>query len=313
MLIQGTIDTYHDELLFDGPTVISGDQSTSIIDSYTYGRAVDSSTLSTLTIQGRKGISAWTENKRPWLDDTWCSQTFQKRTRLATQLPSSTRATSQTALPALEVLPAWKEDEDEEIKPKSLAMLAAKDSDSSDRYLDFQLIDIPGIKPSGVYAGCYPSGTLDARTGLITTDGSSIIDVKAGWNGEEWTHTQETIQQGMVPALLTAQDPYDAYQFGSGDCSRIFAVAEDGTTYRFDRDRNGTRTPVSLGKIEGLASPKGCFGVGDGAPDGAIDNTWGPLIWSDSAIYTSIDGETLEDWTQDFLKFTQEEEKQDGQ
>ena len=312
MLIQGTIDTYHDELLFDGPTVISGDQSTSIIDSYTYGRrAVDSSTLSTLTIQGRKGISAWTENKRPWLDDTWCSQTFQKRTRLATQLPSSTRATSQTALPALEVLPAWKEDEDEEIKPKSLAMLAAKDSDSSDRYLDFQLIDIPGLKPSGVYAGCYPSGTLDARTGLITTDGSSIVLIRAGWNGKEWTYTQDTIQQGMIPALLTEQNYYDAYQFGSGPGSHIFAVAEDGTVSRIDRDRDGVWTPVSLGKIDGLASPTGSCGL----PNTSYWETrsYGPLIWSSTNIFVSRDGKTLEDWTQDFVRFTQEEDKQDGQ
>lgn len=299
MLITGDIYTYHDELLFDWQNVISGDHTTSIIDSYTNG----SSTDYVYTLQGRKGVSAWCHNKLDY-DGPYVSQTFQTRTRLATQLPSSTEATDQTALPALEVLPAWKEDEDEEVKPKSLAMLAAKDSVAEARKYDFQLIDIPGLKPSGVYSGCYPSGTLDARTGLVTTDGSSIIEVKAGWNGTDWTHTQTTIQQGMVPALLTAQDPYDAYQLGSGDCSRIFAVAEDGTTYRIDRDRNGTRTPVSLGKIEGLASPKGCFGVGD--------YTWGPLIWSDSAIYASLDGLTLEDWTQDFVRFTQEEEEPNG-
>ena len=290
--------------------VISGDNNTSIIDSYTYGRArTDGHTMDTLTLQGRKGISAWTPNPLYWISsEIWVSQTFQKRTRLATQLPSVTRATDQTALPALEVLPAWKEDEEDSVKAESLAMIAAKDSDLTARYLDFQLIDIPGLKPSGVYSGCYPAGTLDARTGLITTDGSSIVLIRAGWNGEDWTHAQTTIQQGMVPALLTAQDPDDAYQLGSGDCSRIFAVAEDGTTYRIDRDRNGTRTPVSLGKIEGLASPTGSCGVGDGAADDGIDETWGPLIWSSSAIYTSIDGLTLEDWTSAFEPFTKEEE-----
>lgn len=306
MLLEGTIDTYHDELLFDGSTVVSGDQSTSIIDSYTYGRAVDGSTLWTLTIQGRKGISAWCPDKRSSYHDPYVSQTFQKRTRLATQLPSSTAATSQTALPALEVLPAWKEDEDEEIKPKSIAMLAAKDSDSSDRYFDFQLIDIPELKPSGVYAGCYPSGTLDTRTGLITTDGSSIVLIRAGWNGKEWTYTKDTIQQGMVPALLTEQGYYDAYQLGSGPGSHIFAVAEDGTVSRIDRDRDGVWTPVSLGKIEGLASPTGSCGL----PNTSYWETsaYGPLIWSSSSIFVSRDGETLEDWTQDFVRFTQEEE-----
>ena len=309
MLTTGEVHTYHDELLFDWTNVISGDQSTSIIDSYTDGRAsVDSSSIRTLTLQGRKGISAWAKSHRYWVDsDTWGSQTFQKRTRLATQLPSSTGATDQTALPALEVLPAWKEDEDEEIKPKSLAMLAAKDSDSSDIYLDFQLIDIPGIKPSGVYSGCYPSGTLDARTGLITTDGSSIVLIRADWNGKEWTHTQDTIQQGMVPALLTEQDYGDAYAFDSYDGSHIFAVAEDGTVSRIDRNRDGVWTPVSLGKIEGLASPTGSCGASTEYQDS--DDIAGPLIWSSSAIYASLDGLTLEDWTQDFIKFTQEEEK----
>ena len=301
MLLTGNVHTYHDEMLLDWPNVISGDQSTSIIDSYTNG----SSTDYVYTLHGRKGVSAWCHNKRDY-DGPYVSQTFQTRTRLATQLPSVTRAADQTALPALEVLPAWKEDEDEEIKPTSLAMLAAKDSDSTGRYLDFQVIDIPGIKPSGVYSGCYPAGTLDARTGLITTDGSSIVLIRAGWNGKEWTHTQDTIQQGMVPALLTDQDYGDAYALGSYNGSRIFAVAEDGSVVRLDRDRDGVWTPVSLGKIEGLASPTGSCGASTEYQDS--DDIAGPLIWSDSAIYTSIDGLTLEDWTQDFLKFTQEEE-----
>lgn len=310
MLFVGTAwDSSTDGWRLDRDEIISGDNNTSIIDSYTDGRSSTTDhTYYTLTLQGRKGISAWTENPRYWISsDMWVSQTLQKRTRLATQLPSSTAATSQTALPALEVLPAWKEDEEDDVKPKSLAMLAAKDSDSSGRYLDFQLIDIPGLKPSGVYSGCYPAGTLDARTGLVTTDGSSIIEVKAGWNGTDWTHTQTTIQQGMVPALLTAQDPYDAYQLGSGDCSRIFAVAEDGTVSRIDRDRNGTRTPVSLGKIEGLASPTGSCGRSNASY--RKERAYGPLIWSSTNVFVSKDGETLEDWTQDFVRFTQEEEE----
>lgn len=312
MLLTGDIHTYHDELLLDSPNVISGDHTTSIIDSYTYGRgSTTDHTYYTLTLQGRKGISAWTENPRYWISDTWVSQTFQKRTRLATQLPSVTRATDQTALPALEVLPAWKEDEGENLEPESLAMLAVKDSIAEARYLDFQLIDIPGLKPSGVYAGCYPSGTLDAWTGLITTDGTSIVLIRAGWNGKEWTHTQTTIQQGMVPALLTAQDSYDAYSLESRDGSHIFAVAEDGTTSRLDRSRQGVWTPVSLGKIEGLASPTGSCGVATGAAY-AIDEAWGPLIWSSSAIYGSLDGLTLEDWTASFEPFTKEEEQQNG-
>ena len=300
MMIEGSIGTHDGDEYFAIDGVASGDHRSSIITTGEIGYISDE----VLILHGRKGLIAFAKSNRD--SDVWKSQAFKTRTKPATQLPSHT---IQTALPALLVLPSWKEDEDEEsLTTTSLAMLAGKDG-QGDRRFDFQIIDVPGIKPSGVYTGCYPSGTLDARTGLITTDGSSIIEVKAGWNGEEWTHTQDTIQQGMVPALLTAQDPYDAYQLGSGAGSRIFAVAEDGTTYRIDRDRNGTRTPVSLGKIEGLASPKGCFGVGDGAPDNAIDYTWGPLIWSDSAIYTSIDGLTLEDWTQDFVKFTQEEEE----
>lgn len=300
MMIEGSIGTRDGDEYFAIDGVASGDHRSSIITTGEIGQVSDD----VLILHGRKGLLVFAKSRRD--SDVWKSQAFKTRTKPATQLPSHT---VQTALPALLVLPSWKEDEDEEsLTPTSISMLAGKDGEG-DRRFDFQVIDVPGLKPTGVYSGCYPSGTLDARTGLITTDGSSIIDVKAGWNGEEWTHTQETIQQGMVPALLTAQDPYDAYQFGSGDCSRIFAVAEDGTTYRFDRDRNGTRTPVSLGKIEGLASPKGCFGVGDGAPDSMIDNTWGPLIWSDSAIYTSIDGETLEDWTSAFEPFTKEEEE----
>lgn len=311
MLFVGTAwGSRTDGWRLDRDEIISGDNNTSIIDSYTDGRvSTTDHTYYTLTLQGRKGISAWTENPRYGISsDMWVSQTFQKRTRLATQLPSSTAATAQTALPALEVLPAWKEDEEDDIKAKSLAMLAAKDSDSSGRYLDFQLIDIPGIKPSGIYSGCYPSGTLDARTGLITTDGASIVLIRAGWNGTDWTHTQETIQQGMVPALLTAQHYDDAYELGSRDGSRIFAVAEDGTVSRIDRDRDGVWTPVGLGKIEGLASPTGSCGVVTVDWD-PTTSRWGPLIWSDSAIYTSIDGETLEDWTSAFEPFTKEEEK----
>lgn len=307
MLLTGDISEYHNELLLD-PTVISGDQSTSIIDSYTDGRAVGGGT--TLTLQGRKGISAWMKNLKYWQSNAWGSQTFQKRTRLATQLPSSTRATAQTALPALEVLPAWKEDEDEEIKPKSLAMLATKGSDPNGYYLEFQLIDIPGIKPSDVYSGCYPAGTLDARTGLITTDGTSIVLIRAGWNGKEWTHTQDTIQQGMIPALLTDQDYYDAYSLGSSDGSHIFAVAEDGTVSRIDRDRDGVWTPVSLGKIEGLASPTGSCGTSYASS--WEERSYGPLIWSSTNVFVSKDGKTLEDWTPAFEKFSKEEEKTDG-
>ena len=305
MLLTGTISEYHDELLLDS-RVISGDHTTSIIDSYTNGYVSTEYSSDALTLQGRKGVSVWSHDKRGY-DDPYVSQTFQKRTRLATQLPSVTRNTYQTALPALEVLPAWKEDEGEEIKPKSLAMLAAKDSIAESRNYDFQLIDIPGIKPSGVYAGCYPSGTLDARTGLITTDGTSIVLIRAGWNGKEWTHTQDTIQQGMVPALLTDQHYDDAYELDSSNGSHIFAVAEDGTASRLDRSIQGVWTPVSLGKIEGLASPTGSCG----ASRGGID-TWdpsGPLIWSSSAIYGSLDGLTLEDWTSAFEPFTKEEEE----
>lgn len=310
MLFVGKAWDGTDGLQLDYDAVISGDNNTSIIESYTDGRSADTNTSSTLTLQGRKGISAWTESPRSWISHMWVSQTFKKRTRLATQLPSVTRATAQTALPALEVLPAWKEDEEDDIKPKSLSMLAAKDSDSSGRYLDFQLIDVPGIKPSGVYSGCYPSGTLDARTGLITTDGTSIVLIRAGWNGEEWTHTQTTIQQGMVPALLTAQDPDDTYALESWDGSHIFAVAEDGSVVRLDRQVSGVWTPVSLGKIEGLAAPTGSCGASTEHQDSGDPS--GPLIWSGSAIYTSIDGKTLEDWTPAFERFTQEEEKPNG-
>lgn len=306
MLLTGNVQTYHDEMLLDWPNVISGDHTTSIIDSYTNGYANTGYSSDVLTLQGRKGVSVWSHDKRDY-DGPYVSQTFQKRTRLATQLPSVTRATVQTALPALEVLPAWKEDEGDDVKPKSLAMIASKDSIAESRHYDFQLIDVPGIKPSGVYTGCFPSGTLDAWTGLITTDGTSIVLIRAGWNGKEWTHTQTTIQQGMVPALLTAQDSYDAYSLESRDGSHIFAVAEDGSVVRLDRQVNGSWSPTSIGKIEGLASPTGSCGVSTGSPD-AIDEAWGPLIWSDSAIYTSIDGLTLEDWTSAFEPFTKEEE-----
>lgn len=289
----------------DRDAVISGDNATSIIGSYTTGRVATTYTSDIITLQGRKGVSVWSHSKQDY--DAYEPQAFQTRTRLATQLPSVTRATAQTALPALEVLPAWKEDEDEDIKPKSLAMLAAKDSVAESRNYDFKLIDVPGIKPSGVYTGCYPSGTLDARTGLITTDGTSIVLIRAGWNGNEWTHTQTTIQQGMVPVLLTAQDPDDTYALESWDGSHIFAVAEDGSVVRLDRQVSGVWTPVSLGKIEGLASPTGSCGASTEHQDSGDPS--GPLIWSGSAIYTSIDGKTLEDWTPAFEPFTQEEEK----
>lgn len=305
MLLTGYISKIDDDLVLY-PNVVSGDHLTSIIDSYTNGYASTDYSSDVLTLQGRKGVSVWSHDKRDY-DGPYVSQTFQKRTRLATQLPSATRATAQTALPALEVLPAWKEDEEDSVKAESLAMIAAKDSIAESRNYDFQLIDVPGIKPSGVYSGCYPAGTLDARTGLITTDGTSIVLIRAGWNGNEWTHTQDTIQQGMVPALLTSQDSYDAYALDSNPGSHIFAVAEDGTTSRLDRNIQGVWTPVSLGKIEGLASPTGSCGVATGEPE-AIDEGWGPLIWSASAIYTSIDGLTLEDWTSAFEPFTKEEE-----
>ena len=306
MLLTGYISKFDGDLVLY-PNVVSGDHTTSIIDSYTNGYVSTEYHSDVLTLQGRKGVSVWSHDKRDY-DGPYVSQNFQKRTRLTTQLPRVTRATAQTALPALEVLPAWKEDEEDDVKPKSLAMIAAKDSIAESRNYDFQLIDITGIKPSGVYSGCYPGGTLDARTGLITTDGSSIVLIRAGWNGKEWTHTQATIQQGMIPALLTAQDSYDAYSLEDRDGSHIFAVAEDGTTSRLDRSIQGVWTPVSLSKIEGLASPTGSCGVSNGALDNAIDEAWGPLIWSSSAIYTSIDGLTLEDWTSAFEPFTKEEE-----
>ena len=306
MLLSRYISKIDDDLVLY-PNVVSGDHLTSIIDSYTNGYCATEYSSDVLTLQGRKGVSVRRHDKRDY-DGPYVSQTFQKRTRLATQLPRVTRATAQTALPALEVLPAWKEDEGENLEPESLAMLAVKDSVAEARNYDFQIIDVPGIKPSGVYAGCYPAGTLDARTGLITTDGSSIVLIRAGWNGKEWTHTQETIQQGMIPALLTAQDSYDAYSLEDRDGSSIFAVAEDGTTYRIDRDRNGKWTPVGIGKIDSLASPTGSCGVSNGALDNAIDEAWGPLIWSGSAVYTSMDGKTLEDWTSAFEPFTKEEE-----
>lgn len=293
---------------FDWSTkdIFAGDDNTSIVESYAVGQQVTSNRISdAVTLQGRKGLVAWSRSKID--SDLFVRQTFATRTRLATQLPTHTTATDQTAMPALLVMPAWKEDESDDLKPESLAMLAAKDSDGDGKQLDFQLVQDLGVKPSGVYAGVFPSGTLDGRTGLITTDGASTILIRAGWNGKTWTHTQTTIQQGMVPALLTSQAEDDEFEFGSRDGSHIFAVAEDGTTSRLDRSRQGVWTPVSLGKIDGLASPTGSCGVATGALD-AIDEAWGPLIWSGSAIYTSIDGLTLEDWTSAFEPFTQEEE-----
>lgn len=305
MMIEGRFDTYNGDEVFLIDGVASGDHRSSIITTGEIGQVSDRSVGDTLVLHGRKGLLAFAQSNRD--SDVWKSQAFKTRTKPATQLPSITQATDQTALPALLVLPSWKEDEDEgSLTPTSISMLAGKDG-KGDRRFDFQIIDIPGLNPSGVYAGCYPAGTLDASTGLITTDGQSIVLIRAGWNGEEWTHTQETIQQGMVPALLTNQNYYDTYALDSSDGSPIFAVAEDGTTSRLDRSRQGIWTPVSLGKIEGLASPTGS--CGRALLSWNAGRSSGPLIWSSTNIFVSKDGETLEDWTQDFVKFTQEEEE----
>lgn len=227
MMIEGRFDTYDGDEVFLIDGVASGDHRSSIITTGEIGTVPRDHVL---ILHGRKGLLAFAKsNKDP---DVWKSQALKTRTKPATQLPSITGNWDQMALPALLVLPSWKEDEDEEsLTPISLAMLAGKDG-KGDRRFDFQVIDIPGIKPSGVYSGCYPAGTLDASTGLITTDGTSIVLIRAGWNGNEWSHTQDIVQQGMVPALLTNQSYYDAYAFDSSDGSTIFAVAEDGTVSR---------------------------------------------------------------------------------
>lgn len=305
MMIEGGSSKSYDEWYFSISGVASGDHRSSIITTGDIGQVSDRSVGTALILHGRKGLLAFVHSRRD--SDVWKSQAFKTRTKPATQLPSITQATSQTALPALLVLPSWKEDEDEEsLSPTSLAMLAGKNG-KGDRLFDFEVIDVPGLKPSGVYSGCYPAGTLDARTGLITTDGTSIVLIRAGWNGTEWTHSQETIHQGMVPALLTAQNYYDAYALDSSDGSPIFAVAEDGTASRLDRSRQGIWTPVNLGKIEGLASPTGSCGRSNASS--WKEQAYGPLIWSSTNIFVSKDGETLEDWTQDFEKFTKEEEQ----
>ena len=282
--------------------VASGDHRSSIITTGEIGNIPRDDVF---ILHGRKGLLAFARSEKD--HDVWKSQAFKTRTKPATQLPFITWDSDQMALPALLVLPSWKEDEDEEsLAPTSLAMLAGK-AGQGDRRFDFQVIDVPGVKPSGVYSGCYPSGTLDNTTGLLTTDGSSIIEVKAGWNGEDWTHSQTTIQPDFVPSLMTSASGKSSYNQDT-----IFAVAEDGSVMRLDHPVDGVWSPTSLGKIEGLASPTGSCGLSH------YESYWksrayGPLIWSSSNIFVSKDGETLEDWTQDFVRFTQEEEKQDGQ
>ena len=305
MMIEGYVDTIDDDEYFRIDGVASGDHRSSIITTGEIGSvSADSRTDYALILHGRKGLIAFAKSKRD--SDVWKSQALKTRTKPATQLPSITQATTQTALPALLVLPSWKEDEDEEsLTPTSISMLAGKDG-KGDRSFDFQVIDVPGLKPSGVYSGCYPSGTLDNMTGLITTDGSSIIEVKAGWNGTDWIHSQATIQQGFVPSLMTsASCESPTYWQGT-----IFTVAEDGSVVRLDRPVNGEWSPTSLGKIEGLASPTGSCGRSLSDSDARWD--YGPLIWSSTNVFVSKDGKTLEDWTQDFQKFTQEEEKPNG-
>ena len=278
--------------------VASGDHRSSIITTGEIGNIPRDDVF---ILHGRKGLLAFARSEKDY--DVWKSQAFKTRTKPATQLPFITWNYDQMALPALLVLPSWKEDEDEEsLAPTSLAMLAGK-AGQGDRRFDFQVIDVPGVKPSGVYSGCYPSGTLDNTTGLLTTDGSSIIEVKAGWNGEDWTHSQTTIQPDFVPSLMTSASGKSSYNQDT-----IFAVAEDGSVMRLDHPVDGVWSPTSLGKIEGLASPTGSCGLSH------YESYWksrayGPLIWSSSNIFVSKDGETLEDWTSDFVKFTQEEEK----
>ena len=297
MMIEGYVSVND----FSIAGVASGDHRSSIITTGEIGRvSPDSITTGyALILHGRKGLIVFTELRG---DDVCKSQAFKTRTKPATQLPSITQATMQTALPALLVLPSLKEDEDEEsLTPTSISMLAGKDG-KGDRSFDFQVIDVPGLKPSGVYAGCYPSGTLDGMTGLLTTDGSSIIEVKAGWNGTDWTHSQTTIQPSFVPSLMTsASCKSPTYLQGT-----IFTVAEDGSVVRLDRPVEGSWAPTSLGKIEGLASPTGSCGL---SYAGSEEWAYGPLIWSSSNIFVSKDGDTLEDWTQDFVRFTQEEEE----
>lgn len=300
MMIEGSASKSYDEYYFSTGSVTSGDHRSSIITTGEIGRVSDSSTGKVLILHGRKGLIAFAKSNRD--SDVWKSQAFKTRTKPATQLPSITGHTGQTALPALLVLPSWKEDEDEEsLTPTSISMLAGKDG-KGDRWFDFQVIDIPGLKPSGVYASCYPSGTLDISTGLLTTDGSSIIEVKAGWNGEDWSHSQTTIQPDFVPSLMTSAASRSPLSYSD----TIFTVAEDGSVVRLDRPVEGSWAPTSLGKIEGLASPTGSCGL---SYAGSEEWAYGPLIWSSSNIFVSKDGETLEDWTQDFQKFTKEEEE----
>lgn len=297
MMIEGYTYKSYDEWYFAIDGVVSGDHRSSIITTGEIGTVPRDHVL---ILHGRKGLLAFAKSKQD--PDVWKSQALKTRTKPATQLPSITGNWDQTALPALLVLPSWKEDEDEEsLSPTSISMLACK-TGKGDRRFDFQVIDVPGLKPSGVYTGCYPSGTLDGMTGLLTTDGSSIIDVKAGWNGEDWSHSQSTIQPSFVPSLMTsASCESPTYLQGT-----IFTVAEDGSVVRLDRPVEGVWSPTSLGKIEGLASPTGSCGR---ALSVWSTGSYGPLIWSSSNIFVSKDGKTLEDWTQDFLKFTKEEEE----
>ena len=281
--------------------VASGDHRSSIITTGEIGNIPRDDVF---ILHGRKGLLAFARSEKDY--DVWKSQALKTRTKPATQLPYIPWDSDQMALPALLVLPSWKEDEDEEsLSPTSLAMLAGK-AGRGDRRFDFKVIDVPGLKPSGVYSGCYPSGTLDNTTGLLTTDGSSIIEVKAGWNGADWTHSQTTIQPDFAPSLMTSAASRSPSRY-IDTIFTIFTVAEDGSVVRLDRPVEGSWVPTSLGKIEGLASPTGSCGLSH------YESYWknlayGPLIWSDSNIFVSRDGETLEDWTQDFVRFTQEEE-----
>ena len=292
MMIKGYVNDY-----FRINGVASGDHRSSIITTGEIGTIRGD----VLILHGRKGLLAFTRSEKDY--DVWKSQALKTRTKPATQLPYSYWDPDQMALPALLVLPSWKEDEDEEaLSPISLAMLAGK-AGRGDRRVDFQVIDVPGLKPSGVYSGCYPSGTLDNTTGLITTDGSSIIEVKAGWNGTDWTHSQTIIQPDFAPSLMTSASCYSP----TDSPDTIFTVAEDGSVVRLDRPVDGVWSPTSLGKIEGLASPTGSCGSSH------YESYWksrayGPLIWSSSNIFVSRDGETLEDWTSAFEPFTKEEE-----
>ena len=298
MMIEGYSSKSYDEYSFSIDGIASGDHRSSIITTGEIGNVPRDHVL---ILHGRKGLLAFARSNKNYY--VWKSQALKTRTKPATLLPSITGNWDQMALPALLVLPSWKEDEDEEsLSPTSISMLAGKGG-KGDRRFDFQIIDVPGLKPSGVYSGCYPSGTLDGMTGLLTTDGSSIIEVKAGWNGTDWSHSQATIQPDFVPSLMTSAS-CESPSYSEGI---IFAVAEDGSVVRLDRPVEGSWVPTSLGKIEGLASPTGS--CGRTLSEWSTSTSYGPLIWSSTNIFVSKDGKTLEDWTSAFEPFTKEEEE----